>query len=108
MKNETNNEEFGILLFTRRDIDEIFIPSNIKIIGSFSSSESSIIKIFIPSNVTKICENAFSYCNKFQIAEIYEESKLQSILKSAFEGYSKLIILIPISMKKIYQTISRT
>ena len=54
-KSNQNNAEFDKLLFVRRDIKEISIPQNIKIIGSHSFSETNIETFSIPHNITKIC-----------------------------------------------------
>ncbi len=35
-KNESNKDEFDILLFGCRDIEKISVPSNIKVISSFA------------------------------------------------------------------------
>ena len=66
-ENNENNEEFDKLVFVRRDIKEISIPRNIKIIGSYSFERSNIEEISIPASVTKICENAFSKFIKYYI-----------------------------------------
>ena len=94
-KTNNNNDEFDILLFASRNIEEISIPSNIKIISSsafynctnltkieipsnsnlqtiesYAFSKSNIKEISIPSNVSKICESAFSYCENLIKIEI--------------------------------------
>ena len=86
-KTDPNNEEFDILLFACRDIQEISIPSNIKIISSYAFencnnlrkveispnsnlqiigphafTDSNIESIFIPSKVSIICTEAFVRC----------------------------------------------
>ena len=88
-KSDSSKVEFDILLFACRDIEDICILSNIKIISSFAFSEckkltkmctfsySKIKEIFIPSDVSKICEGAFEKCTNLQIIEISEESKLE-------------------------------
>ena len=78
-KSDINNDEFDILLFVRHDIYNFFIPSNIKIIGSFSFEYSDITSILIPSNVTKICENAFFHCSYLSEVKIQKNSILQTI-----------------------------
>ena len=74
-KSDINKDEFDILSFVRRDIEEISIPSNIKIIGSCSFDHSNITSIFIPSNLTKICEHAFSRCSNLR--KIYKTYKIK-------------------------------
>ena len=83
-KSDSNNDKFDTLLFVRSDIEEFFIPSNIKVITScafnrcfnlkkveiptksnlqtiesFVFSISNIKSIFIPSKVSRISEHAF-------------------------------------------------
>mgnify|MGYP002472169943 CR=1 FL=1 len=83
-KTSETNENYDKIIFCRRDIKEITIPSFIKTIGSYSFSgcqqlqqndissnselqtiekyafaSSSIENIFIPSHATKMCEIIF-------------------------------------------------
>ena len=58
-KSESSNEEFDTLLFVRRDIKEISIPSNIKIISSY----------------------AFDKCKNLTKVEFETNSNLQTIEK---------------------------
>lgn len=54
----------------KNDIEEISLPSNLKIIGSYSFSKSHIKEIFIPPTVTKINNNAFYLCENLVKVEI--------------------------------------
>ena len=76
-KSDQSNEEFDIFLFVRRDIKEICIPSNIKIISSYSFQNSNIESISIPPSVNKICEDAFEECKNLRQIEIPTNSNLQ-------------------------------
>ena len=61
-----NNNEFDSFLFARRDIEEISIPSNIKVISPYAFYNcSSLTKVEIPtnSNLQTIDENAFLCSN---------------------------------------------
>ena len=100
-KSNQNNDEFDKLLFVRRDIKKISIPQNIKIIESFSFSDSKIEEIFIPPSVTKICENAFYGCENLRKVEIPTNSNLQTIEKCAFSKSDIEKISIPQSVTKI-------
>ena len=100
-KSNENNEEFDKLLFVRRDIKEISIPQNTKIIGSCSFEYSNIEEISIPSSVTKICENAFNNCFNLIKVEIPTNSNLQTIEKGSFSGSKIEEISIPPSVTKI-------
>ena len=125
-KRTETNENYDKIVFCRRDIKEITIPSFIKIIGSYSFegckqlqrldipsnselqtiereafSSSSISSIFIPPHVTKICEDAFSYCEQLQRLDIPSNSELQTIEKGAFRGSSISSIFIPPHVTKI-------
>lgn len=73
-------------MFVRRDIHKITIPSFIKQIGAFAFSQSLINEVLIPSQVMKIDKDAFAFCNELKKAENPDDSQLQTIDKSAFEG----------------------
>ena len=125
-KSEPNKEEFDVLLFARRDINEISIPSNIKIIsssafflcrnlnkveiptnsnlqliGSSAFESSQIEEISIPPTVSKICENAFNFCSELRKVEIPTNSNLQLIGSGAFESSQIEEISIPPTVSKI-------
>ena len=119
-KSDSNKEEFDILLFVRRDINEFSIPSNIKIISScaleyciklikidfslksnlqtidkFAFSNTALKEISILSKVSIICENAFSNCTILTKVEIPPNSNLQTIEKYAFSRSNIDEIFIP-------------
>ena len=125
-KTDQKIDEFDVILFVRRDIEEAIIPSNIKVISAFSFSfckklkkvefsENSnmqiierfafsgaqIEKISIPASVTKICERAFLCCSLLEKVEIPKNSSLQIIENSAFQGAGITDIFIPPSITKI-------
>ena len=63
-KSDENNDEFDILLFASRDIEEPLIPPNIKIIASFAFHQcKNLRKVEFPvdSNLQTIGESAFSF-----------------------------------------------
>ena len=93
-KNE-DSQTYDAILFVRRDIKKVEIPSFIEEIGAFSFSSSKIEKIKIPSNVTHIGKCAFASCENLKQAEIEPNSKLQNIEKDAFEDTSIKNIPIP-------------
>ena len=85
-KSDKSNNEFDILLFASRDIEEISIPSNIKIISSNAFERcNNLTKVkFQPnSNLQTIESKAFSYSN---INEIFIPSKVSKICEDAFRG----------------------
>ena len=81
--------------------------SNLQVIERNAFSGSNIKGISLPSSVTIIGENAFDFCFNFLIIEISEESKLEYISKSFFLNGSKVIIMIPSSLKKLIHSINR-
>ena len=125
-KSDSNKDEFDNLLFGCRDIKEISIPSNIKIISSYAFeccynlikveippnsnlhtiesnafSESKIKEIFIPPKVSKICQYAFNSCTNLTKVEIPPNSNLHTIESSAFSGSKIEEIFIPPKVSKI-------
>ena len=119
-KSGENNNEFDILLFASRDINEIVIPSSIKIISSYAFqncdkltkvefetnsylqrignnafSYSNIKEIVIPSKVSKISTEAFHECHNLTKVEIFPKSNLQKIGKNAFSYSNINRIFIP-------------
>lgn len=85
-KNDPKSDNYDILMFVRRDIQRITIPSFIKQIGACPFSQSLINEVFIPSQVMKIDKDAFAFCNELKKVEIPDDSQLRTIDKSAFEG----------------------
>ena len=129
-KSDSKKDEYDILLFGSRDIKEISIPSNIKIISSYafescsnltkvefetnfnlqiiesySFNSTNIKEIFIPSKVSKICENAFSYCKSLTKIEIPQNSNLQTIESQAFSDSKIKQIFIPSNVSKLSRNV---
>ena len=78
-KSDKNIDEFDVLLFARRDIREILIPSNIKIISSY----------------------AFDNCNNLEKVEFQENSNLQVIEEHAFAGSCIDKIYFPTNLNEL-------
>ncbi|KAK8884505.1 hypothetical protein M9Y10_043617 [Tritrichomonas musculus] len=125
-KMNPKSDEFDILHFARRDIEELSIQSNIKIIssnafelcenlrkveiplnsnlqkiGKNSFLSTNIEEIFIPSKVTKISKNAFFDCHKLKKVEIPMNSNLQKIGENSFSSTNIEEIFIPSNVTKI-------
>ena len=119
-----DNDEFDVILFAARDIEEISIPSNIKIIssyafeyclylnkveippnsnlqiiGSFAFFNTQIEEIFIPPKVTKICKSAFDFCHFLTKVNIPRNSNLQTIETLAFLYINE--IYFPAKLKEL-------
>ena len=79
-KSDPNKDEFDTLLFASRDIKEISIPSNIKIISSYAfDRHKNITKVDISpnSNLQTIESDAFSFST---IEEIFIHFLILEIL----------------------------
>ena len=125
-KSDSNQDEFDILLFARRDIEEISIPSNIKIISSYAFANcdnlikveippnsnlqaieryafisTNINEIFIPPKVSKICNHAFKLCENLTKITIPPDSNLQTIEENAFSFSFIEEIYFPSSLKEL-------
>ena len=100
-KSDEKSDEFDVVVFACRDIENVTIPSNVKKIAPFAFSESSIEKVVIPPHVTHICEGAFLFCEMLQNVEIPANSELQIIEKEAFSDVSIESIFIPKHVKSI-------
>ncbi|KAK8895682.1 hypothetical protein M9Y10_013566 [Tritrichomonas musculus] len=128
-KSDPNNDEFDILYFASRDIKEISIPSNIKIISSYAFSGcknltkveispnsdleiiesyafsyTNITEIFIPPKVLIICEYVFYSCENLNKVEIPPNSNLQTIELNAFSFAPIKEIFIPSKVSKISES----
>lgn len=79
-----NNNEYNVLIFVRRDVKEINIPSFIRKIASYAFSETQIETVSIPPNITHICEGAFFNCKNIKQIEILPNSQLLIVEKDAF------------------------
>lgn len=102
-KSDNENDEFDVLLFVRRDIENVTIPPNIKQIGSHAFSYSPIKNLIIPSSVTKIGEDSFFSCRNLIKVEIPQDSQLQFIGKGAFTFTNIESIFIPKNVTQIYE-----
>lgn len=103
-KSDTKSDNFDVIVFASRGIEDVTIPSNIKIIGPFSFCFCQIKKIFIPHHITEIQKGCFCACNYLQKVEFAPDSKLETIGRKSFM-YSKIeSILIPRSIKRICRT----
>ena len=83
-KTNEESEEYDKVIFCRRDIEEIEIPSFIKIIGSYSFNKCDKLKSITfesNSNLEVIEEDAFSYSS---IESISIPPRVKSIKKNAF------------------------
>ena len=125
-KTDPNSDEFDNFLFAVPYINEISIPSNIKIIsphafyncrhltkveispdsnlqtiGIKAFQNTNIKEIFIPSKVTKICEKAFSNCFELTKVEIPPDSNLQTIENYAFESIKIKEFYFPPCLKEL-------
>ena len=94
-KDDIKDVNYNILVFARRDIQSVVIPSFINRIDSYAFSECSIESITIPTNVLIICEGAFYNCRKLKHINFSYDSKLEKIEKSAFLETSIQEIKIP-------------
>ena len=84
-KSDPKNDIFDVLLFARIDIEEVNIPSFIRIIAPYAFGECYKLKhIVIPSQIIQIGRNAFS-CRKLETIEISNDSNLKSIGYEAFK-----------------------
>lgn len=118
--------EFSVLTFACRDIENFTVPSYIKQINSFTfydclnlksiqfskNSElflfgksslafTSIESIVIPSSVMFINEECFFQCQKLKSIEFEKDSKLELIDKNAFSGTLIENISIPDNVKEL-------
>lgn len=119
-------EVYDQIVFARRDIKEVVVPSFIKyinsfaffaceklktlkfpkkselyLIGKYAFSCSSIERIRIPKCTKIIDEFAFSSCNNLKKIEFPNHSKLRKISNEAFSYSSLPSIIIPSHVKSI-------
>lgn len=87
-KSDKNNSDYDVLIFVRRDVEEIVIPSFIKIIGPYAFSETKIKTVLIPPKLIQICEGAFFNCKSLKKVEILANSELRFIEKDVFVNTS--------------------
>ena len=119
-KSNPNINDFDVIVYASRDLNEIKIPSFIKhinkyafhncknlktvvfqpdsklqTIDDFAFAESAIEKITIPKHVISINVGSFSKCQHLVSIEFSKDSELLSIGSSAFEESSLEKITIP-------------
>lgn len=97
-KSDQNCQIYNNLVFAKRKIENIIIPSFVTQIKSYAFSECSIEKVFIPSHVKQICEGSFYKCKFLKQVEIPSDSELESIESLSFFGTLIESILIPSSI----------
>lgn len=125
-KSDVKIDDFDVLIFARKNIEKVKIPSNIKRIGSYcfwccknlqsvefsANSKLSSIgdgafystqieNIQFPSHVKMIGNQAFSSCRKLQKIDFLENSELNSIGERAFFDTPIEKVLIPKCVKTI-------
>lgn len=125
-KSDVNKDIYDVLLFARRDVEKVTIPSFIKKIASYSFqfcsklksiefpedskletiskyafSSSSVESIRIPQHVYKIEDHAFYDCRRLKRIEFTRESQLKQIEDCAFSYSSLTKISIPKHVVKI-------
>lgn len=83
-KSDINSDNYDVLIFARRDIIDVEIPTNIKRIAPFAFHESTVRNVFIPLHVTYIGDHAFSCCPQLDRFEVSNDSELQTIDEYAF------------------------
>ena len=94
-KKDDKSDICDVLVFVRRDIEEVVIPSFIDVIGPYAFSNSKLEEIVIPPKVTRICECAFYSCKNLKKVTISQNSSLETIEKNAFLKASISDIQIP-------------
>lgn len=119
-------DNYDVLIFARRDIEEVTIPPNIRVIDRYSLAECCLLKsvkfsdqsslslidanafrespierISIPLHVTEIGCFAFSNCNKLKIIELQKNSELKTIGKCAFRYSLISSLVVPASVSRI-------
>ena len=83
-KAEKSSNDYINLVFARRDIKNVQIPSFINQISSYAFSESALEKIHISSQIRQISEGAFYRCQKLEYVEISPNSVLKTIESLSF------------------------
>lgn len=86
-KTDENNDVFNAIIFARRDIEKVTIPTFIKKINLHAFSQCNKIKnIEIPSNVSIIDTNAFNNCSNLEAFYYDDNSELRVINLNTFSG----------------------
>ncbi|KAK8846463.1 hypothetical protein M9Y10_020485 [Tritrichomonas musculus] len=125
-KSSQNSDVFDVLVFARRNIETVVIPSFIKriaqyafqyckkikhieipieskleIIDKYAFYFSSVKNISIPSSVKQICERSFCFCFNLKKVKIPKNSQLFTIDECAFLNSSIESITIPSGLTSI-------
>ncbi|KAK8838471.1 beta-1,3-glucan linked protein [Tritrichomonas musculus] len=125
-KSDPSNDVFDVLIFARRDVKEAKIPSFIKTIenyafdcckslqsvifeensqlktlGQYAFSGSSMRKIDLPQSLTKIDEGCFTYCENLEELNFSKDSELVSFERSLFSYSSLKKLTIPSNIANI-------
>lgn len=115
----------SILLFVRRDIESVILPSNIKKIAksafegcfqlnsidfelspeieyiddkAFNNCTNLQTILNFPSTIKRIGRSAFSNCHKIEFLNLNENSKIEKICKNAFKSTSINELCLPRSL----------
>ena len=96
-KSNKDSEIFDVVIFVKRKIKMITIPSHIKEISAYSFEFTKISKIDIPQRVTKICKYAFQFCHHLSEINFSIDSELKTIEEHVFIGTKIKNITIPSS-----------
>lgn len=101
-KSDQKNGIFDTLVFARRDIRDVSIPTTITKISMYAFCDcTKIYKLFIPKNVTEIDDFAFYNCTNMSSIEFEEKSLIKSLGYHSF-GYSLIEhFTVPESNEKI-------
>lgn len=94
-KSDEKSDDFDVLIFVRRDIKEITIPSSVKQIAPYAFNQSKIESIYIPSQITHLFEGVFCECQKLKKVTFAPDSQLEVIDKDVFFSSSIESLLIP-------------
>ena len=125
-KTDLNSNDFDVIFFARKNIEKIFIPSNIKriedycfylclnaeeiefeknsqlqFIGNSAFAYNRFKTISIPQHVRKICDHAFYKCKLLQKVDFLPFSELESIGNYAFNFTSIESFKNPKNVKSI-------
>lgn len=100
-KSDINSDNYDALVYVRRSLKKVKIPSFIKFISSCAFTYSKIESIFIPSQILEICDSAFCTCEMLKVVDFQENSQLRLIDKYAFSQTSIKKIFIPQKVGKI-------
>ena len=84
-------DNIGNYAFQESDLEDIYIPSNVKVIGikAFCTCES-LTSVHIGEGCTIIGDYAFIYCENLE--EIYIPKSVTTIMKDVFYSCDKLVI----------------